>query len=429
MQIKFCFVLICVACNLTIGHAQNKYAKNSIVEDFNITSAINTDAKRLNNLKSSLTVLDFFGTWCIPCVKALPHLADLKNKFKNSLSIVLISTEEKEVLGKFIQKRQVSFPVIIDASNNITNLFQPPSYPYTILLNSENKIVYIGHADGITDSLIKGFMQSPQKNIPEEPKQTTQTESDKKDKPTSTAVESTKVNVMNSSNSIVAISQQLLYKAKTDISDENWVQTLANLEFNKLTDSLENDDDKKAFWINVYNAFTYIQLSKNADLYLSRNSFFKKKNINIAGNYFSLDLIEHGILRRSKIKWSLGYVNKFFPSAIEKKFRVTKVDHRIHFALNCGAKSCPPIAFYNNATINNQLNIATKSYLQSEVKYDTANNAVKIPKLFSWFKGDFGGKKGIYNILYKNELIPVNTKPALKYLPYDWTLYLNNYKK
>lgn len=408
--------------------SQKIFKLNSTVENFAITKAINTKATAFSQLQKKLTIIDFFGTWCIPCVRALPHLTELKNKFKDSLSIVLISTEEKAVLEKFVAKQNVNFPIIVDETEKLTALFQPPSYPYTIVINELNKIAFIGNATAVTDSLLFNILQQTRKEIAASynknnpPMEAPQQETEQK------PITPIKPKNINSSNAVVALSQQLLYNAKTNIGDDNFVQQLTNLPFEHLVESLKTDDDKKAFWINVYNAFTYIQLSKNADLYLNRNQFFKNKNINIAGNLFSLDLIEHGILRRSKIKWSLGYINKFFPSTLEKRLRVDKVDYRIHFALNCGAKSCPPIAFYNNINIDEQLNLATKNYLQGEVKFYEANNRVDVPILMSWFRGDFNNKQGVLAILKQHQLIPTDSKPKLKYIPYNWTLYLNNHK-
>jgi hypothetical protein len=77
----------------------------------------------------------------------------------------------------------------------------------------------------------------------------------------------------------------------------------------------------------------------------NKKSFFTVKQINVANKQLSLDEIEHGILRRSKIKWSLGYLNKLFPSAFEKHQRADKADYRIHFALNCGAKAVRRLLF------------------------------------------------------------------------------------
>lgn len=169
-------------------------------------------------------------------------------------------------------------------------------------------------------------------------------------------------------------------------------------------------------------------LQKIPGKYKNRYSFFSLKQIVIAGKQLSLDDIEHGILRRSKIKWGLGYLNKFFPPDFEKKFRVGKLDNRIHFALNCGAKSCPPIAYYDPEKIDRQLELATRNYLKNEAEYDKISNSVSLPKIMSWFRGDFGGKKGIKKILIKYQIIDGNENVNIRFKKYDWTLFLNNYK-
>ena len=142
----------------------------------------------------------------------------------------------------------------------------------------------------------------------------------------------------------------------------------------------------------------------------------------------SLDDIEHGILRHSKIKWSLGYFNKLFPGQFEKDNRVGKLDYRIHFALNCGAKSCPPIAFYTPEQINKQLDVATLVYLKGESEYKEAENKVYVPALMGWFRRDFGGKKKMKLLLSKLAIIPQGTDPAIHFKKYDWGLFLENYK-
>ena len=70
------------------------------------------------------------------------------------------------------------------------------------------------------------------------------------------------------------------------------------------------------------------------------------------------------------------------------------LDPRIHFALNCGAKSCPPIAAYSfdEQTLNSQLQLATENFLCANVKIDIVNNdvTVKLSKIFDWYRNDFG---------------------------------------
>ncbi|MEP7080623.1 MAG: DUF547 domain-containing protein, partial [Ginsengibacter sp.] len=195
-----------------------------------------------------------------------------------------------------------------------------------------------------------------------------------------------------------------------------------------LATTLSNDDLRKAFWINLYNGFTQYFLKKDPGRYKSRGKFFKSKQINVAGTDWSLDQIEHDILRRSKIKWSLGYLNKIFVSKKIKKLRVDKLDYRIHFALNCGAKSCPPIAFYDPNHINQQLDVATRAYLTGEADYDSTNNKLELPAIMGWFRRDFKGKKNMLKLLKKLDIVPQDKFPRISFKKYDWNLYLNNYK-
>ena len=142
----------------------------------------------------------------------------------------------------------------------------------------------------------------------------------------------------------------------------------------------------------------------------------------------SLDDIEHGILRRSKIKWSEGYLNKLFPSRFEKQNRLNKLDYRMHFALNCGAKSCPPIAFYKPEQIDKQLDMATKTYLKGDAEYDSLKNIVSLPALMGWFRHDFGGKKKMLVLLKSIGIVPGNAYPSVEFKKYDWNLFLSNYR-
>lgn len=237
-----------------------------------------------------------------------------------------------------------------------------------------------------------------------------------------------KSNNMTTQVNLTDVSQRLLLAAKTQEPTDSLVALLQSSTDADLTTQLITDDQKKAFWINIYNAFTQIILSKNPEKYTSRNKFFGDKQINIAERQLSLDDIEHGILRHSQVKWGLGYLHKWFPSDFEKKNRVNKVDYRIHFALNCGAKSCPPIAFYKPDQLQKQLDLATSVYLKGESEYNTNEDKVYVPALMGWFRGDFDGKKNMKLLLKKLSIIPADKNPTIVFKKYDWQLFLENYK-
>jgi hypothetical protein len=225
----------------------------------------------------------------------------------------------------------------------------------------------------------------------------------------------------------IRLSQEFLYAVRTGKPTSNYISALQQVKDEVLLKQLETDEARTAFWLNLYNAYVQVHLKNNRKLYMQRNRFYASRMIIFASRYISLDDIEHGVLRRSAFKWSLGYLRNPFPSAFEKKFRVSKMDHRIHFALNCGAASCPPIAFYKPEDIRAQLDVAAAAYLTGECIYDSHKNTVTVPRILLWFRGDFGGRKGILQLLQIHEVIPPGQKPSIRYKVYDWSLQLEKY--
>lgn len=225
-----------------------------------------------------------------------------------------------------------------------------------------------------------------------------------------------------SANSLEHLSYEFLKNAKRGESNKTFA---TRLSATGIDDSLRNLDDEKVkatIWINLYNAFVIELLLSDKSLYNNRSKFFKMKKISIGNRTLSLNDIEHGLLRKSSIWWSQGRLKKPFPSAWEKNARMNQLDWRVHFALNCGALSCPPIVAYKSSLLDQQLNLATKNYLQ-QCKVDNDKKTVWVPKLFYWYKADFGGKKGIMHILIQYKIIDDSHKGyQLRYLDYDWKL-------
>lgn len=197
---------------------------------------------------------------------------------------------------------------------------------------------------------------------------------------------------------------------------------LSSYDIQVLKETLNNDNKKKTFWINVYNAYYQILRKQGHD----KPDIYKKKLFNIAGQDFSLDDVEHGILRRYRYKYSLGLFANIFTPRLIKELAVDKLDYRIHFALNCGAKSCPPIAFYKLTNLDQQLDLACQSFLEGETRYDEEQKQVYVTALFQWFAADFGGKPGIKRI-YKEQLDRDLSGYAIKYDDYSWEEDLDNY--
>ena len=111
-----------------------------------------------------------------------------------------------------------------------------------------------------------------------------------------------------------------------------------------------------------------------------------------------------------------------------KIIRPTYNDPRVHFALVCGAKGCPPIyqfAFFADS-LDQQLDRVTTAALnnQSFIRFQKTG-AAEISEIFKWYVADFGGnEKGIKNFI--NKYRGTNKVQSISYYTYNWAL--NDFK-
>ncbi|RRQ48154.1 DUF547 domain-containing protein [Maribacter algicola] len=223
------------------------------------------------------------------------------------------------------------------------------------------------------------------------------------------------------------LSEQFLHRIKNNENTQEIQDILSSTTIDVLEKKLDTNDKKLAFWVNIYNAYIQVILQKNPDLYQDRSEFFKKDQIHIAGETISFEKIEHGIIRKSQWEYGLGFVGKIFPGEFEKRLRVDEPDYRIHFALNCGALDCPPVAIYEWERLDEQFGKGTARYLERTTDYNIDEKKVLVTALFSWFRGDFGGVDGVKDILKHQKLIPTTKGIDIDYKNYDWTLKLDNF--
>jgi len=114
---------------------------------------------------------------------------------------------------------------------------------------------------------------------------------------------------------------------------------------------------------------------------------------NISAMLFSPDDIEHAILRANSLHPSQNRseTSSFLPWSDKRTdLALSTLDPRIHFILNCGAKSCPPIKVLSSSNPAKALQRATEAYLKAEVRYDQDHSVLYLPKLALWYGLDFG---------------------------------------
>ncbi|MBI5186627.1 MAG: DUF547 domain-containing protein [Nitrospinae bacterium] len=180
-----------------------------------------------------------------------------------------------------------------------------------------------------------------------------------------------------------------LLNAARGENQEEIKEALGRLE--KVTPPLPgNTQEATAFWVNLYNGIvTWRKLLDPNGLQTesSRKYFFTQPVVKLAVGEWSLDDIEHGVLRGNANRGGLN-MSQILADSPKLGFVFKKADPRIHGALNCGAVSCPPISYYDPKGLEKQLDTAISNIiLQSEFHPET--NELNVSRIFEWYNEDF----------------------------------------
>jgi hypothetical protein len=189
-------------------------------------------------------------------------------------------------------------------------------------------------------------------------------------------------------------------------------------------------NDQIAFWVNLYNALmidAVIHYQVDGSL-LSKPSLFRRAAYNVAGFRFSADDIEHGILRGNRLNPSLP-LHPFGSSDRRRMMIIEPLDPRIHFALVCGAESCPPISFYEGARLDEQLDQAAGSFINGGgASIDPVDKSLILSRILKWYQSDFGGFKGVLDVILKyskDDIVKDVIRAGnlkIRYLKYNWSV-------
>ncbi|XP_037089128.1 uncharacterized protein LOC119109561 [Pollicipes pollicipes] len=192
--------------------------------------------------------------------------------------------------------------------------------------------------------------------------------------------------------------------------------------------------EKLAFFINVYNALVIhgnIATGHPKNVW-QRWKFFNRTAYVLGGSPFTLQDIENGVLRANKT--GVGALSPQFARA-DPRLRVAlpAAEPRIHFALNCGARSCPPIKTFSAKNIESELDLAAAAYLETDdgVCVEPAKAQVHLSTLLKWYRSDFGDTdEQVLRWVLKHlsgdkaarleQLLQAGGYKVI-YIPYDWT--------
>lgn len=155
--------------------------------------------------------------------------------------------------------------------------------------------------------------------------------------------------------------------------------------------SIEGDEARIAFWINTYNDRLRRSLAERPRTghLIRHRGLFRSETFDVGGLPYTLDVIEHGLLRRNARP---PYSARRLLRDGDPRLRAapSKLDPRVHFALNCGARSCPPVRSYSPEGADDELEAAARSYVAAESDLDRERGRLVLPGLIKLYRRDFG---------------------------------------
>jgi GH15 family glucan-1,4-alpha-glucosidase len=193
---------------------------------------------------------------------------------------------------------------------------------------------------------------------------------------------------------------------------------------------LGTDAERIAFWTNVFNTLVIhgvIELGIESSV-KEVPRFFECIRYRVGGEVYAAADIEHGILRANAVP-PYRLRRRLRGADPRRRAMVRTVDPRIHFALVCASRTCPPIEAYDAERIDEQLDAAARTFINATSALE--GDALHVSEIFRWYRQDFGAApdavaQTVARYLYDRDAAARLERDAgrvrLVYTPYDWRL-------
>ena len=153
---------------LFINYAFGQVKTGDVVPDIKF-ELLNAPVKStaLSKLKGKIVLIEFWATWCSPCVEAMSHLLQLQAKYPVELQVITVTDEKEARIRQFLTSRPSNLWFGIDTGALITGVFPHRVIPHTVVISAQGKLIANTTPESVTASVIDSLLQQKEVHLAE----------------------------------------------------------------------------------------------------------------------------------------------------------------------------------------------------------------------------------------------------------------------
>lgn len=153
-----CTVLMLLAVLMTFSSGFAAEPANKKAPDFTLKD-MQGNKVSLSDFKGKVVMINFWATWCPPCIEEMPSMEKLYKKLGSEDFVILavnIEPDAREIVEEFLTKRPYTYPVLLDGESKVQQLYGAFRLPETVIINRQGEVVtrIVGGRDWMDEGLV-----------------------------------------------------------------------------------------------------------------------------------------------------------------------------------------------------------------------------------------------------------------------------------
>lgn len=163
---KTTIILLLAVCQFAFSQNTQIEAKLKGIQAKSIQGEKLVDYDMIKHIKNKVVILEFWETWCGPCIQGMPHLKQLKDKFPNDLQIICISSDDVKKTSSFVSEHSYPFDYVFDAKKQLSVVFPHGPIPHTVVIDKNGRIQAETYPGYLTEEIMRRMISTDSIDVP-----------------------------------------------------------------------------------------------------------------------------------------------------------------------------------------------------------------------------------------------------------------------